>query len=392
MTGDPVEVADISNAPDVVAAKGWDILGRAGYRALLAVPLRFEDRILGGLVVLRRELGNFSEETVELVEAFAAQSALAVRNAKLFEEQRRREQELRQANEQLKAAQTNLIHAEKMASLGQLTAGIAHEIKNPLNFVNNFATLSIELLDELKETAAPGIATLDEDARADIEDTSAMLTGNLEKIAEHGRRADGIVKSMLLHSRGGTGDRQTVDLNALVDEALTLAYHGARARDQNFNITMEREFAPDLAPIEVVPQDLTRVFLNLIGNGFYAANKRRQQSSEDFKPTLTVATRDLGDAVEMQGARQRRRHSARSARQAVPAVLHDKADRRGHRPRPVDQLRDRDAAARRHDIGRQRARGVYRIHRAPAAGRAGPDHGAGGVVWRRREARSGSGK
>ncbi len=299
MTGEPVEVPDISNAPDFVAAKGWDILSRAGYRALLAVPLRFEDRILGGLVVLRRELGNFSQETVELVEAFAAQSALAVRNAKLFEEQRRREQELRQAHEQLKAAQTSLIHSEKMASLGQLTAGIAHEIKNPLNFVNNFATLSIELLDELKETAAPGIATLHEDARADIEDTSAMLTGNLEKIAEHGRRADGIVRSMLLHSRGGTGDRQSVDLNGLVEEALTLAYHGARARDQNFNIAMEREFAPDLAPIEVVPQDLTRVFLNLIGNGFYAANKRRQQSSEGFKPTLTVATRDVGDAVEI---------------------------------------------------------------------------------------------
>jgi signal transduction histidine kinase len=263
------------------------------------VPLRFEDRILGGLVVLRRELGNFSKDTVELVETFAAQSALAVRNATLFEEQRRREQELRRAHEQLKAAQANLIHSEKMASLGTLTAGIAHEIKNPLNFVNNFATLSIELLDEMKETAAPGIATLDEDARTDIEETSAMLTGNLEKIAEHGRRADGIVKSMLLHSRGGTGDRQIVDLNALVDEALTLAYHGARAQDQNFNITMERALAPDLAPIEVVPQDLTRVFLNLIGNGFYAAKKRKQQSPEDFKPILTVATRDLGDAVEV---------------------------------------------------------------------------------------------
>ncbi|MGE3781892.1 MAG: sensor histidine kinase, partial [Alphaproteobacteria bacterium] len=299
MTGEPVEVPDILDAPDFVAAKYWDAVGQTGYRTLLAVPLTFEGAILGGLVVLRRELGNFSKETVELVEAFAAQSALAVRNAKLFEDQRRREKELREANEQLRAAQANLIHSEKMASLGQLTAGIAHEIKNPLNFVNNFATLSIELLGEFKETAAPGIATLDEDARADIEDTSAMLTGNLEKIAEHGRRADGIVKSMLLHSRGGSGDRQIVDLNALVEEALTLAYHGARARDQNFNITMEREFAPDLTPIEVVPQDLTRVFLNLIGNGFYAATKRKEQAGDDFKPVLTVTTRDLGDAVEV---------------------------------------------------------------------------------------------
>ena len=379
VTGAPVEVPDLSNASDVVAAKGWDKLDRAGYRALLAVPLLFEDRILGGLVVLRRELGNFSEETVELVEAFAAQSALAVRNARLFEEQRRREQELRQAHEELKAAQANMIHSAKMASLGQLTAGIAHEIKNPLNFVNNFATLSIELLDELKETASPGIATLDADARADIEETSAMLTGNLEKIAEHGRRADGIVKSMLLHSRGGSGDRQIVDLNALVDEALTLAYHGARAQDQNFNITLERDFAPDLAPIELVPQDITRVFLNLIGNGFYAANKRRTQAGDDFKPVLTRGDARSRRRGRDQGARQRHRHPARGARQAVPAVLHDQADRRGHRPRPVDQLRHRHAAARRHDIGRQQARRVHRIHRAPAAGRARPDHRPGGI-------------
>jgi signal transduction histidine kinase/HAMP domain-containing protein len=298
-TGAPVEVPDLANAPDIIATKNWEGLEQAGYRALLAVPLLFEDRILGGLVVLRRELGNFPPEALGLVEAFAAQSALAVRNAKLFEEQRRREQELREAHEQLKAAQANLIHSEKMASLGQLTAGIAHEIKNPLNFVNNFATLSIELLGELKDAAAPGIATLDEDARDDIEETSEMLTGNLEKIAEHGRRADGIVKSMLLHSRGGSGDRQMVDVNAIVEEALTLAYHGARAQDQNFNITMDRDLGGAIAPIEVVPQDLTRVFLNLIGNGFYAANKRKQQMPDDFKPVLTVITRDRGGAVEV---------------------------------------------------------------------------------------------
>jgi signal transduction histidine kinase/HAMP domain-containing protein len=299
VTGEPVEVPDMSDAPDIVPTTGWEALVRAGYRALLAVPLRFEGRILGGLVVLRRETGNFSAGTVDLVEAFAAQSALALRNARLFDEQLRREQELREAHEQLKAAQANLIHSEKMASLGQLTAGIAHEIKNPLNFVNNFATLSIELLEELRAAAAPALATLGEEARAEIDEVSAMLTGNLAKIAEHGRRADGIVKSMLLHSRGGSGDRQIVDLNALVDEAMTLAYHGARAKDQNFNIAMERDFAPDLAPIEVVPQDLTRVFLNLIGNGFYAATKRREQAGDDFRPVLRVATRDLGDAVEI---------------------------------------------------------------------------------------------
>src|SRR6266513_2651577 len=200
----------------------------------------------------------------------------------------------------LKAAQSSLIQAQKMAALGQLTAGIAHEIKNPLNFVNNFAGLSVELLDELKETAAPAIETLDEDTRAQIDDTIEMLTGNLEKIVEHGRRADGIVKSMLDHSRGATSERRKVDLNNLIEEALNLTYHGARAQDQSFNITLEREYEQGLSEIDIVPQEVNRVFINLIGNGFYAATKRqRDNGGPDFRPTLTVATRDLGEAVEV---------------------------------------------------------------------------------------------
>jgi GAF domain-containing protein len=222
-------------------------------------------------------------------------------------ERKRSEAEIRAARDaaeatlhDLKAAQANLIQAEKMASLGQLTAGIAHEIKNPLNFVNNFAGLSVELLDELRETTAPAVATLDDDQRAEIDETMVMLTGNLEKIVEHGRRADGIVKSMLEHSRGGTGERRSVDLNGLIEEALNLAYHGARAQDQSFNITLEREYGATLKPIEVAPQEITRVFLNLFGNGFYAANKRvRENGDGSFRPSLAVATRDLGDAVEV---------------------------------------------------------------------------------------------
>jgi two-component system, NtrC family, sensor kinase len=179
-------------------------------------------------------------------------------------ERKRSEAEIRAARDaaeaayrDLKAAQASLIQAEKMASLGQLTAGIAHEIKNPLNFVNNFADLSVELLDELKETAAPVIAALGDDKRAEIEETIRMLTGNLEKIAEHGRRADGIVKSMLEHSRGSSGERRSVDLNGLIEDALNLAYHGARAQDQTFNIMLERDFGQGIAPIELVPQDIT---------------------------------------------------------------------------------------------------------------------------------------
>ena len=201
---------------------------------------------------------------------------------------------------ELKAAQASLVHAEKMASLGQLTAGIAHEIKNPLNFVNNFAGLSVELLDELKETAAPAVASLGDAMRAEIDEIVRMLTGNLEKIAEHGRRADGIVKSMLAHSRGSSGERQAVDINSLVEEALNLAYHGARAQDHNFNIALERDLDHSIAPIELVPQDVTRVFLNLFANGFYAANKRGNDTSgQPFKPSLRVTTRDLGTEVEV---------------------------------------------------------------------------------------------
>jgi two-component system, NtrC family, sensor kinase len=220
---------------------------------------------------------------------------------------RRAEVEIRAARDaaeralgELKAAQANLIQAEKMASLGQLTAGIAHEIKNPLNFVNNFAILSNELLAELKDIAAPALGTLDDDHRAELEDVAGMLSSNLDKIIEHGRRADGIVKSMLAHSRGGSGDRQAIDLNALIDESLNLAYHGARAQDQNFNITMERELDPMMLPVELVPQDITRVFLNLFGNGFYAANKRARAAGDgSFRPVLRVATRDAGDSVEI---------------------------------------------------------------------------------------------
>jgi two-component system NtrC family sensor kinase len=200
----------------------------------------------------------------------------------------------------LKVAQANLIQAEKLASLEQLTAGIAHEIKKPLNFVNNFASLSVELLTELRETAAPGFAALDDARRVDIEEVAGLLTSNLEKIVEHGRCADGIVKSMLEHSRGTSGERRTVDISALTDDALNLAYHGARARDQRFNVILQRDFGNAKAPIELSPQDVTRVLLNLFSNGFYAATRRaRSETAPGYEPTLKVTTRDLGGGVEI---------------------------------------------------------------------------------------------
>jgi signal transduction histidine kinase len=199
----------------------------------------------------------------------------------------------------LKRAEEALVHAQKMAALGQLTAGIAHEIKNPLNFVNNFAGLSVELLDELKHATGQAMGALDPGKHSEIVETIGMLTGNLERIVEHGRRADGIVRSMLQHSRGGSEDWQATDLNALVEEALNLAYHGARSQDQSFEVTLERDFDRDLTSIDVVPQEMTRVLLNLIGNGFYAANKRSGEGDGNYRPTLKVTTREFGESVEV---------------------------------------------------------------------------------------------
>jgi signal transduction histidine kinase len=222
-------------------------------------------------------------------------------------ERKRAEAEIRTARDtaeralqELQTAQASLLHAQKMAALGQLTAGIAHEIKNPLNFVNNFAELSGELLLELKETTAPVVAALDDGRRAEVDEVVEMLRGNLDKIAEHGKRADGIVKSMLEHSRGVSGERRMVDLNALIEEALNLAYHGARAQDQSFNITLERELDRNMAPVELVPQEVRRVFLNLFGNGFYAVTKRSREAADaTYRPMLKVTTRDRGKAIEI---------------------------------------------------------------------------------------------
>jgi signal transduction histidine kinase len=259
------------------------------------------------LVIRRRSEAGFAPTIPTLLQTFAGQAVLAIENARLFQELATRGEEARRARTvaeaaltDLRRAQDRLIQAEKMASLGQLTAGIAHEIKNPLNFVNNFAALSVDLLSELKETAAPGFAALTDDQRAGIEDVSAMLTSNLEKITEHGKRADGIVKAMLEHSRGSSGERRLVDLNALIDEALNLAYHGARAQDQSFSITLERDFDEGIVPIEVNPQDMTRVFLNVFSNGFYATTRRARSGGDaSFVPALKVTTRGAGEEVEI---------------------------------------------------------------------------------------------
>ena len=196
----------------------------------MVAPLRRGEDVVGFLVVRRRAPGAFPQNTVDLIKTFAAQSAVAIENARLFKD-------VETSLEDLRTAQDRLVQTQKLASLGQLTAGIAHEIKNPLNFVNNFSAVSVELIDELRE--ALGSAHLDAKLRAEIGEIADTLQGNLDKVVQHGKRADAIVKNMLLHSRQGSGEHRPVDVNSLVDESLNLAYHGARAEKQGFTITLD---------------------------------------------------------------------------------------------------------------------------------------------------------
>ena len=290
-----LQVPDLADEPP---SSVRDIILHAGYRGLLVVPLLRPNRTVGALVVRRKEPGVFPESTIDLLQTFAAQSVLAIQNARLFEDVGARTRELANSLEELRAAQDRLVQTEKLASLGQLTAGIAHEIKNPLNFVNNFAALSLELVEELKEIMQS--ASMTEEGKEQISEVTGLLCGNLDKVVQHGKRADSIVKNMLLHSRAGSGEHRLADINAIVEESLNLAYHGARAEKQGFNIILERSLDPAAGEVDIFPQEITRVLLNLISNGFYATMKRKGQGNGGvYKPTLLAGTRNLGDKVEI---------------------------------------------------------------------------------------------
>ena len=265
---EPVQIADLNAATSTVL---YEIILRAGFRAVLVAPLLRGEEIVGLLVVRRRAPGTFPQNTIDLIKTFGAQSAVAIENARLFKNVEA------SSLEDLRTTQDRLVQTQKLASLGQLTAGIAHEIKNPLNFVNNFSAC-LGRTDRRTARNSRQRAARCEDSARDHRDSTDTLQGNLDKVVQHGKRADSIVKNMLLHSREGSGEHRPVDINALVEESLNLAYHGARAEKQGFKITLERSFDPAAGKVDVFPQEITRALLNLISNGFYAATKRKEQT------------------------------------------------------------------------------------------------------------------
>ena len=253
--------------------------------SLIYLPLRVKEKIQGVITVQSFQKNAYTDYQVYMLRNIAIYAAIALENADSFEK-------LNQTVDSLKRTQAQLIQSEKMASLGELTAGIAHEIQNPLNFVNNFSEVNAELIEELEQEIEKG--NLD-GARSIAKD----IRENELKINHHGKRADSIVKGMLQHSRSSSGQKELADINALADEYLRLAYHGLRAKDKSFNAKFETQFDNNIDKINIIPQDIGRVLVNLINNAFYAVGEKKKMSTNGYEPSVAISTKKVSDKIEI---------------------------------------------------------------------------------------------
>ena len=294
-------------------------------KSVLCLPIRNQGKLIG-ILYLENSLtaGAFTGDRLKVLEFLISQAAISLENARLYDnlekakEQleeyshslenkvRERTQELKSKNEvlentlnQLKTAQKQIITQEKLASLGSLTSAIAHELKNPLNFVINFADLALTFLAELEEKIQKGLETLPPEDGQDIEEIFTNLEKSATAINEQGRQADKIIRGMLMHARAESGCKEETDINLLLDESVELAYHGMRSQYDRFNIQIEKEYDCSLGKIEILPQEMSRVFLNIINNAGYEIRVKKQQLGSDFIPQISVKTRQRDDSIEI---------------------------------------------------------------------------------------------
>ncbi len=260
--------------------------------SIIYLPLILQDRLLGVITIQSFHKNAYTDYHLNVLQNLASYTSIALDNADAYDKLNDTVNKLNATLNDLKSTQEKLVTQEKLASLGALTAGIAHEIKNPLNFINNFSDVSNELLDEL-------MVEIKNDNKKEIPEIVDNLKQNLEKITNHGKRADSIVKGMLLHSRGRAGEKALTDINELLEQYTALAYHGMRALDKEFNISFEKEYDKTIEKINVVPQDISRVFLNIINNACYAAHDKKKKFSNGFVPLIKISTKNLGDKVEV---------------------------------------------------------------------------------------------
>jgi signal transduction histidine kinase len=259
-------------------------------RSVLCLPLRGRET-LSGILYLENHLtpGAFTPERVAVLKLLSSQSGLSLETARLYEKQ----------EQYLHTLEAQLMAQEKLASLGMLTAGIAHEIKNPLNFVTNFARIAVELVGELSEQLDVRRARMDEGTRGMFQDGLSELRVTAEKIESHGMRADKIIHDVLMLSRGQRGERRPTNINRLLEESARLVYHGMRGSNPGFTLSLLMDLDESIEPIEVFPSELGRAFMNIIHNACYAVSKKRETAGAGFNPTLSLSTRKSGDRVEV---------------------------------------------------------------------------------------------